>query len=57
MCVDDAKSVENSEEEGDNMEEYESITISETTDEQRYDDKIDLEEEKRAIVKFKGKQF
>lgn len=58
MSVDEAKSVENSDgEQEDNKEEYETITISETTDEQRYDDKIDFEEEKKAIVKFKGKLY
>ena len=35
-------------------EEYETITISEATNEQRYDDKLDILEEKKAMVRFKG---
>jgi hypothetical protein len=57
MTVDDAVSEENSDVEAENPEEYETITISEVPNEQQYDLKMDLQEEKQAIVKFKGRFY
>ncbi|XP_011494664.1 PREDICTED: pre-rRNA-processing protein TSR1 homolog [Ceratosolen solmsi marchali] len=53
MTVDDAKSEENSDVEAEDKEEYETITISEVPNEQQYDENINLQEEKEAIIKFK----
>lgn len=57
MAVDgmEAQSEEESELGVDDKEEYETITISEAPDEQKYDEKMDLYEERQAMVKFKGK--
>ncbi|XP_001601694.3 pre-rRNA-processing protein TSR1 homolog [Nasonia vitripennis] len=49
----EAKSDEESELGIDDKEEYETITISEAPDEQKYDEKMDLYEERQAMVKFK----
>lgn len=53
MSVDEAKSQADSEvEEDEDDEEYETITISETPDE-RYDQNIDMTEEKETMEKLK----
>ncbi|KAJ8680319.1 hypothetical protein QAD02_016106 [Eretmocerus hayati] len=51
----DAQSQEDSDAGADEQdaEEYETITISEAPNEQRYDEKMDLNEEKQALVRFK----
>ncbi|XP_058803988.1 pre-rRNA-processing protein TSR1 homolog [Phymastichus coffea] len=55
MAIDEAKSEVDSDAGGEPAvdDEYETITISETTNEQRYDDKMDLYEEKQALLKLK----
>lgn len=56
MMIDEAESEEESEIGGaDDKEEYETITISEAPNEQKYDEKLDLYEERQSMVKFKGK--
>lgn len=56
MTVDEAQSeietVYNAPDE-DDQEEYETVSISETN-EQRYDEKMDLYQEKQALLKIKG---
>ncbi|XP_054012596.1 pre-rRNA-processing protein TSR1 homolog [Hylaeus anthracinus] len=54
MSVDEAKSQVDSEAEAEEDEEYETITVSEAApDEQRYDQDIDIIEEKTAMEKLK----
>lgn len=53
--MEDARSETDSNKDLDDDEEYETITISEApADENRYDQDIDMLEEKEAIKKFKG---
>jgi len=54
MDVEEAKSEAASSEDMEDDEQYETITISEALDEERYDQDIDMNEEKQAIEKFKG---
>ena len=54
MDVEEAKSEAASSEDMEDDEQYESITISEALDEERYDQDIDMNEEKQAMEKFKG---
>ena len=53
MAVDEEKSDEELNLEEEDKEEYESITVSEVPNEQRYDEQMDMYEEKEAIMKFK----
>ncbi|XP_066581384.1 pre-rRNA-processing protein TSR1 homolog isoform X2 [Prorops nasuta] len=54
MSIDEAKSQANSDADAEDGEEYETITISEAPmDEQRYDEEIDLMEERQAMEKVK----
>lgn len=55
MSVEEARSEAASNEDLEDEEQYETITISEAPlDEERYDRDIDMFEEKRAIENFKG---
>lgn len=55
MSVEEAKSETDSNNELEDDEEYETITISEAAvDEAHYDQDIDMLEEKQAMKKFKG---
>ncbi|KYM82080.1 Pre-rRNA-processing protein TSR1 like protein [Atta colombica] len=53
MDVEEAKSEAASSEDMEDDEQYETITISEALDEERYDQDIDMNEEKQAMEKFK----
>lgn len=53
MSVDEAKSQSDSDVEAEDEEEYDTVTISEAPDEQRYDQNIDMIEEKEEIEKLK----
>ncbi|KAG7212672.1 hypothetical protein KM043_012952 [Ampulex compressa] len=54
MSVDEAKSQVDSEQDAEDNEEYETLTVSEAApDEQRYDQDIDMAEEKQAMEKIK----
>lgn len=55
MSVEEAKSEAASSEDLEDDEQYETITISEAPlDEERYDQDIDMFEEKQAMENFKG---
>jgi len=54
MDVGEAKSEAASNEDMEDDEQYETITMSEALDEERYDQDIDMNEEKQAMEKFKG---
>ena len=54
MAIDEAASEIPSDIDAEDEDDYETITITESPNEQRYDEKMDLNEEKQAMEKFKG---